>query len=531
MKLGRPSSPPVRPWASAAQPAASSQSGRSRCRSIRRQAPRLSTEDYCRGGGLSASNARSSYSDSQIAPSSLKKYGAGLERVPDGTGWPTMRRGEYIETAEGQAHRYGWRKLQRIYAHVPEEPLSKKALRNPRNTAHKTAFQATALEWRRRLDLQPLRGPAVVDFTFTPAGPNPPSIEKLPKSYLDLLERRVDSVGSFTDERLVFRDDRQVKVLFVRYHMGLDASPEVRATITARRHFIADVELAARLDRGDFQDSDTSHRRRRWSDDHERIFGHRDEQVDQAFEELRELECWSPAHRAQFGEAYEAMFRFALYKVQRAWLANTDDAIGSILLGLPSLWRRMQPTFLVESLKSTRGLLIGGPLAVSVMHAPRRDGDSTLFEVALEKALAQFARSHKVLFPLLTQLGVTMFHIPPRPETEGIDGKDLDNLARLVIPKVQETFKPPSTLWQAHRLALRTPSVDPAISAWVQKEIDLHKRLPAIGVSRYCAIELPRVPDDPDDGMVAVAFGDGEQIPSLWDDIDGFIKEWKSSLS
>jgi hypothetical protein len=38
------------------------------------------------------------------------------------------------------------------------------------------------------------------------------------------------------------------------------------------------------------------------------------------------------------------------------------------------------------------------------------------------------------------------------------------------------------------------------------------------------------MPDDPADGMVALAFGDGQQIDSLWHQVDGFLDEWERGL-
>jgi hypothetical protein len=444
-----------------------------------------------------------------------------------------MRPGEYFKTEEGQAYLHDKRKMERIYASAEHEPKSKKAFRSRARTEDKRAFQAEASKWMGLLDLTPLRGPVVVDMSFHPVGANPPSIEKLPKSYLDLLERRVGTDGSFTNERLVFQNDRQVKMLMVRYSLGLAATPQVSATVTARRHFVADLELVRRIERGDFEEPrDFGHRR--WRDrehDRSQIFGHEHgHKLEDALEHLRELNLWPQKARVDWGEgAFERMRSFYRHCAQQALLGDSDRFIGSLLLDLPELWKRRPREWLMKFASSSRGLLVSRPVSFSVGHAPRREGDTTMFAEALQRALGGFMKSYPLLFPLLTQLSVTIFHVPPLPGRDGTDGKDLDNLARLIIPKVKEVFRPPSTIWHAHQ-TFAVSSSDSRISDWARTQTEIHRRIPAIAVSRYCAIELPRVPGDPRDGEVALAFGDGQQIESLWDQIDDFVGDWERSL-
>jgi hypothetical protein len=439
-----------------------------------------------------------------------------------------LKLSEYIKTEQGQAYLYGERKLKRIYAWAAQEPRSKQAFK----ALDKRAFQEEASRWMDLLELTPLRGPVVVDMTFDPVQSNPPSIEKLPKSYLDLLERQVGEDGSFTNKRLVFRDDRQVKILMARYNLGLSTSSQVAATITPRRHFLADLELVRRIERGDFEET-RNQRYGRWRDtgDREKLFGIAyEDEIQDALENLRGISRWSQDYRDKLGEGiYEQMRLFYQHRAQQALLAYNDQFIGSLLLDLPELWKRRPRDWLLDFTSQSRHLLVSRPLSFSVGHAPRRDGDRAQFAEALQRALVEFTQNFPILFPLHTQLGVTIFHIPPQTGTAGTYGKDLDNLARLIIPKVQEVCKPPSTVWHAHQ-TFAGSSLDPRISEWNRKEAELHRRIPAVAVSRYCAIELPRVLGDPPDGEVAIAFGDGQQIDSLWDQIDRFVDDWKNGL-
>ena len=215
-----------------------------------------------------------------------------------------MRPGEYFKTEQGQAYLYGERKVKRIYALVEQEPRSKEAFKRRGTAVHKKAFQAEASKWMGLLDLTPLRGPVVVDMSFDPVQPNPPSIEKLPKSYLDLLERRVGDDGSFTNDRLVFRNDRQVKMLMARYNLGLAIRPRVSATITPRRYFLADLELARQIERGDFEESRGPGRGLRPdTGDREQLFGSSHEnEIQDALENLRDMSRWPQDAQDSFGK-------------------------------------------------------------------------------------------------------------------------------------------------------------------------------------------------------------------------------------
>jgi len=416
------------------------------------------------------------------------------------------------------------RLLQRIYVQVGHEPRSKKSLKPDQ----KIAFQSSAAEGMKRLKLQPLRGPIVVDMTFDPVAPNPPSIEKLPKSYLDLLERRVKPDGTFSQDHLVFRDDRQVKVLLVQYDLGLTTRPGVHATIVARRHLLADLELARRIESDDFLQSAT-YRFSRSRVEGSRIFAFQSEfDRERAFAEIHDLES-QPRLRQQLGKAYDDTLLVAYHEAQRIILADNDRAIGSSLAALFPLWKRTQPPLLAELLKMRREMLMSRPLSYKVMHVPRRDGDNALFGDAVRRAVAELQADHPLLFPLRTQLAVTIFYVPPMPGSPGSVGKDLDNLARLLISRVQELCKPPSTLWHTFRHFEMTQR-DPETLAWAARQLDLHKRLPGVAVVRYLAVELPRVPGDPVDGMVTLAFGGGQQEYSFLGALDRFIDEWKDDV-
>ena len=85
----------------------------------------------------------------------------------------------------------------------------------------------------------------------------PPVIYKLPKNYLDLMEKpRPDS--GIIRQSLLFKNDRQVKGLIARYHFDCPFDePQVWVRAEAFRDFLADVELIDRIRRDDFEDKDS----------------------------------------------------------------------------------------------------------------------------------------------------------------------------------------------------------------------------------------------------------------------------------
>ena len=126
---------------------------------------------------------------------------------------------------------------------------------------------------------------------------------------------------------------------------------------------------------------------------------------------------------------------FYQHRAQQALLADTDRFIGSTLLDLPELWKRRPREWLLNFTSQSRRLLVSRPLSFSVGHAPRRDGDKGQFAVALQGALADFTKSYPLLFPLLTQLGVTIFHIPPLAGTDGTEGSTCRTLLDSSSPR------------------------------------------------------------------------------------------------
>lgn len=408
---------------------------------------------------------------------------------------------------------------------MKEEPRSKEAMKKSASLPHKLSFQGAVVDWMTLARKRSYRGPVVLDLSFTPGAANPPSIEKLPKSYLDLLENRLRPDGS-PGGKLLYINDRNVKVLFVRYNLGLGHSgPRIQVQADSLRNFAADIELVKRIHHQDFRREGYEYRRSQACE--QKLFDDdaSDECLAELLTDLREFERWSPEHRVRLGKGYEAMHKFQIQRIQKEWLRSTDRFIDSVMAGTLSLWSRKSCTDDVcDLVEMQRGFLLANPFTFSVMHAPRREGESERFREALEETLAAFKSAHPVLFPLTTQLGVTIFHVPPLNPALGTD---LDNIARRIIPGVQQMFQPPSTFWRTLDVSASAPA---HVKDWAEKGAQAAKRLPNVAVTTYRAIELPRADGDPADGLVSVAFGDGQRTSSMWYDVDQFLDRWESTI-
>jgi len=167
-------------------------------------------------------------------------------------------------------------------------------------------------------------------------------------------------------------------------------------------------------------------------------------------------------------------------------------------------------------------MTLGPPFTLELHHAPHRSGDNAAFDAALRTALSGFKTTYHYLFPLASTLNVTILMIPP----EG-GGKDLDNLATLILPALHEIWAPPSSFAQAYN----TVNIqDETIREyWENARNELPKALKH-SITEYRAFALPRLPDDPEDGFVRLAIGGGMTPVRFREDIDEYLQRWQDEV-
>jgi hypothetical protein len=426
-----------------------------------------------------------------------------------------MRRGEYANTRRAQLSSLRDRHFRRLLLSVEQQPQSKKI-----NERDAVAFQIALLSQLESRGQAAYRGDVFLQFEFVSGSKTPPAIYSLPKNYLDLMENPRPGSG-ITRKRLLYSNDRQVKALIVRYRIGgNDTGPEVRVRAEPFRDFMADVELVERITRNDFADDDRlGWRRVRYDATNGPFEGEvsaRDE-----FRQLAEFESQKEDYLQLLGEeGCEAQHFIMRQSAQQEFLAAQDRFTCSSLLAMFQHYAKTRklpsndPRS--EILEASRNQMIRPPLMVELHHAPHRTGDSQRFEADLEAALSKFKDRYAVLFPLATPLSITVLMVPPAG-----GGKDLDNLARLVLPKLHEIWSPPSNFVHA-----ACSSRHGELSSHWQAERDLLPRQQQQSVAEYRIFSIPRLPNDPPDGLVRLAVGSGFLPVEFREGIDNFIHKW-----
>jgi hypothetical protein len=439
-----------------------------------------------------------------------------------------MRRGEYIETRDGQWSRWRQRARQRLDLTVAQTLRGKGSIRE----SEKLQFQRQVLAVLASRGRRAFRSPVVVDFTFTTNQADPPAIHTLPKNYLDLLQEPVD--GLDTDRaRLILTDDRQVAVLLVHYQLG--ATPSINITADSLRNFEDDLGLLQRIHDHDFKEARFS--RRSYAEDAERELVRElqkeerssqyrtDELISEINQHIRQRVYWTE----RFGnEIWQDQYEHLVTRWQRQYLRGTERFVRSIVMGILA---RQDMTWLPkessdEMLQQQRDFLFTHSASLDLGVAPRKPGDGAAFQAGVKAALRLFVEQYPWSAPLRTLLSVTILYVPPvaGATSASEEGKDLDNLARTIIPHIHDILSPPATFLRTVRP--RSAGIAGLDEFWAE-QIKNEKRFPRVSITRYEVVRLPTFSNDPRSGQVRLAFGDGLHLPSIRDDLRDILKKWE----
>ncbi len=434
-----------------------------------------------------------------------------------------MERGRFIETRRGQASLLTKRQKSRFYFNIDQNPQSKHI-----QAADAVAFQKGLLAQMTRMKKSTYRSPLFLQMTFVNGSKTPPSIYKLPKNYLDLLETPRADAG-IPRSHLLYANDRLVKGLVVRYRLGSSIGrPHIQVRAEPLRNFIADIDLVRRVQANDFQEEFG-----RWSIPHdegrhrEGPFQGEDEWDDDRFERFADLERDRDSWVRVVGQdGFEAHRLLTRSQVQQQHLRHTDLITCRGLLWLFSERLRQQDApnagLLARLVEGFRDMMLSPPFVMDLHHAPQRNGDTTAFKQAVKVALEEYKRDHRMLFPLSALLNVTILMVPPIG-----GGKDLDNLAHLILPAVHDILQPPSNILRLLDVgSVRDKSLR---GQWEAARAALPNE-PKHSITQYRAFELPRFPGDPEEGFVRLAVGDGFTPVQFREEIDDFLAGWQRCL-
>jgi hypothetical protein len=380
-----------------------------------------------------------------------------------------------------------------------------------------------AVETQRKLveQLKPfghgvLTGPVALDLDFQVRSVNSPALYHLAKYLLDVLGRVSPEGDDLCRRHVLYRDDEQVKLLYVHlWHprtTGASVSDTIQlgTRIDARplRDVVADFELTKDLQSGGLDDDEDS------------PFYLPEIPYTEPNLAFIPEQAASTEEAAQWSNLNNWFAAFDRSRRQEALLTRTDALLASILCrsGAQIAGARARrfpyadhPDFrsvsaiLDEMLARDRQMLLSEPMTFPMPGLPHISGEGgQTFKDAVRRQLEQLRTRWPVFNPLLVPLKVTFLVVTPE------QGKDPDNIALEVLPLVHETLRPspnPSIL-QGRPVDNDRPETQ-----------DACKRLHALrthSVTAYEVIKLKRNEDDPPHGHLRLALGSGSQIGSTW---------------
>ena len=410
-----------------------------------------------------------------------------------------MTRTDYLESIEGQSHERTKRWLNTIYLRILQEPKSKTSITQQEAIFFRQEVKRQLKEQNRRAH----KGDIILEIDFYTTKDNPPALHTLSKNYLDLLHKEMSDIDGLKE--ILFKDDSQIKILIANYHLNINDSqePEIHITSYPYSSFIGDLELTDRITTNRFKDRDTF-RHHRFTFELERDEEHFD--ISDIRNELNSLEQNEENLIKQFGQAfYDLQKHFHIRKIQEKYLNQNEISIRDLISIFQHKFsynkkyandQRFQQIW-----NATRGFIYITSDFLELGGAPTQEGETKQFKRELQEQLKEFKQKHKVLFPLLQPINVTITFVPPKHNV-----LDLDNLARYIIPFINDVFQPPATYGLSYD--------NKYLNQLLQKETKFTQKFPPYSITGYQLFHIPRKEDDPVNGKIDIVITDGLQLKS-----------------
>lgn len=400
-----------------------------------------------------------------------------------------MNRGDYILTQEGQKNLLFKRRLKRLYFQIKQEPKGKKSI----NEEEQKYFQQQIIHTLQVFKRRAYHSSVIMEIDFLCNQNNPPSIHTLAKNYLDLLSIPLPD-SYIKRKRLLYKDDRLIKILIINYTLYSDSPSGISIKIDRLKNFFEDIRLVNKIIHNDFEDNPSY-----CMFDIKELEEENNNSCSEPYEELQDLREEKNFIIKNIGhDAYKTMEDFAIQDIQKNYLQIGHLSIsGLISLFAPFLNERITSDIsqtILEIMKNHRNMMISPPLTLDLRNTPIKNGQTKIFKSNVKTVLKNFTKKFPILSPLKTTLGVIVLYVPPK--TQSID---LDNLARYIIPFVNETIQPPISFVNSTN-----------------------------SIQRCQLIELPRFDSDSDAGYVRLIF-DNPFFGSVWDKVDNVIDKWVDS--
>jgi hypothetical protein len=400
-----------------------------------------------------------------------------------------MNKLEYLGTIKGQISSRMRRSAHLRCFLINQEPKSKKSI----SDAEKSAFRNAIVNTLKTQNKRSHRKDIILQIDFSVTTANPPAIHTLTKNYLDLMHKDLPAIDSH--KGMVFGDDNQIKILIVNYHTRLEKE-DGRIFIRTQSigNLIKDLELTYSIDGTTKID-----------------LSNKFDNSLHALKECREI-------KDILGEKFEGLELYWKRQIQENFLElHNVKTIGLIFL----FRSRFSKTTLLSDypdlqiiLNENERLITFSTNFLELGRTPQKEGDTKLFKESVKEKLRKFKEKYKILFPLLTPIRVNILFIPPKSNVA-----DLDNIARYIVPFVNEVFQPPSELHYA--LNLKSASGD--------SNMKKNATVTPSSISGYQIITIPRKEMDDENGQILFIITNGFTTNDLWWEIDEIIDNWEDS--
>lgn len=378
---------------------------------------------------------------------------------------------------------------------INQEPGTKKSL----SIENKKFFRSEVKRILKEGNKRAFRSDIILEIQFFTSQDHPPQIRTLTKNYLDLLHKPMPEVDDL--EKILYNDDYQIKLLISNYHFDFfgDSKPKIRIRAYRYSLFKKDIELADQLSHDfEFDNGIGNRLRSDYDNRYDSYLDHLDDKkwmlengMEESFYQTKQYQLQDL--QESYLKSHEVTYKDLLYIFQSSFKKNKiyrDDP----------KFRKLWETIKEYTTLSFNTIALGG--------APIASGESKIFKENLVARLNEFKSKHKILFPLLYPIGITVFYTPPERNAQ-----DLDNLARLIIPLIIDIFNPPSSTNTSQAIA----------GVFPQLKIEEYgtQKLPKNSITNYQIVNRPRNEDSPDAGEIDLFISDGMNFHyNLWNQID-----------
>ncbi len=426
-----------------------------------------------------------------------------------------MTRSEYLETIEGQYNERLKREMKIVYLDIKQEPKSKKGISNQ----EKLFFRQEVKRQLKAMNRRPFRGDIILEIAFYTTQNNPPALHTLSKNYLDLLHKPMPEIDNY--KGILFKDDSQIKILISYYH--LDDFGKQKPHIMIRAYnlskFYEDIELADRIINNKFDDSDYF-LRSKFKD-----YSEEDLELDEDsdyFAEIKDLNNRKDFYINNFGEqSYYFQKYLLIQRMQERYLRQNKLELFeliSIFESNFSFYKKYANDIKFKEIWDTNRKILLASNFLELGNIPLRKGEKSIFKENLKNKLRIFKKKYKILFPLLQPISVIIIFLPPKYNIP-----DLDNLARYIVPFVNEILEPPASFQLIYD--------EKHLGKLFKKNVGLVQRFPQNSIASYQFISIPRKENDPNNGEIKFIITDGLYDKSnIWKIINDLIEKWEETI-